>query len=252
LVDTVIPLIDTRNKLVTDNLGFARMVAGRMLATIPKQAVDQNDVYAQAYLGLIYAADKFDQDFEVEFVNFAYKRIKGCIQDYLRSIDHLPKADREVLRNYEKDLVLLRQELGRSLTSTDIEDRFGISPETQGRIAHGMIATVSVGMSAPWSENIPGKASDSPGWQYEYGENVEWFKTQILGLPPRERLIFALYFGFNVQMKEIGRIMGVTEARISQLVKWSIELMNEHWEDRKLENWEDQNLEDGMRKGGNA
>ncbi len=188
--------------------------------------VEADDLVNQGVIGLLDAIDRFDPQKGVPFPVFAEIRVRGAIMDYLRSLDWLPRSSRGRLKEYEEALKMLEQKLGREPTPKELGDLLGVDEEEVHRLELEVANQFFVSLATPIveSENpqtlldvLAGDEEESPEAICERVETIELLAKAIDKLPERDQLLLSLYYRDNLTMKEIGRVLDISESRVSQL-----------------------------------
>ena len=187
-------------------------------------SIDLADLIQDGVLGLIDAAERFDESRGIKFETFAERRIRGAMIDALRK-DAWPRGVRRVRRELEAARERLRAELGHEPSLADLAAAVGSDEKRLGRTIV-RINTIESTSPLSCSENVdeaqlpavlvPAEP-ERPDLAYERDEVKERVQVAIQNLPPRERRVIALYYYGEVTMKEIGAELGVNESRVSQL-----------------------------------
>lgn len=206
-----------REELIVAHIPFAKNVAKKMLCYIPKNVVDGDDIISQALLGLVYAANTYDEKYGTRFAVFAEARIKGCVQDYLRDLDHLPKEERRRTKRELRTIDKYVSEQNREVSQEEIEENLGITIREQSSLHQNLIPMISVGIDGNVTDNIDYQESCPENIYFNKNDSYN-IKKAIENMEERRVLILALYFGKGIQMKKIGEVLNVTEARISQII----------------------------------
>ncbi len=207
---------------------LVRAVASRLHGTLPAH-VDMDDLVHSGILGLIDAADKFDDARGVPFGAYANQRIKGSILDSLRQYDWASRDMRRKYKRIEANRRGIASELGREATDAEVAARSGLDEAGWRR---AVVELQSVGLTplsieCSVAEDIqtidPPSLSASPD-QIATAEELKTILAKALGtLPPRYQRAVALYYVEELSMREIGTIIGVNESRVSQIIKMSRE-----------------------------
>jgi RNA polymerase sigma factor for flagellar operon FliA len=208
---------------VMGNLAFVESVARRVAASMP-HTIDLGDLVQDGMLGLIDAANRFDEARGIKFETFAERRVRGAMIDALRR-EAWPRGVRRQRRELEAAREALRRELGTEPSLADLAARVGTDEQRLGRTIVRITTIESTSaLSAP-DTPIESALPDvclppeqpTPDRAYESTETRARVRCAIAGLPARERRVIALYYYRDVTMKQIGAEIGVNESRVSQL-----------------------------------
>jgi len=241
------PTPQLRRQLIEAYAPLARYVVDRINVR-PGPSMGHDDLLSQALVGLIDAVDRFDPGRGIKFETYAYHRIRGAVMDMLRDMDWLPRS----LRQRETDLTTaytqLQGSLGRAPTDEQLARAMGISIEELDTIAqdlafqamHSLDEAVAGVRSSGGSQNIhgwedaalidsiPDLQAVSPQEQAERQAERNLLGQAIEALPDAERTVVSLYYYEGLTLKEIGRVMGVTESRACQVHGKAILRMRAH------------------------
>jgi RNA polymerase sigma factor for flagellar operon FliA len=218
---------ELRGELITVYAPLVRFVVGR-LGIPPTSLLEAEDLVSYGMIGLINAIDRFDPSRGVRFEAFASVRIRGAVIDQLRSLNWLPRSAISRVRQIESALAALEQRLGRPAKEKEVAEEMGVSTDRYRQILLEMNSTV-LSLDAPLgslsqddevtslSELLEDHTAPGPVEQAEQQELTEMLSVAIEGLPEREKLLLALYYQEELTMKEISKILNVSESRICQL-----------------------------------
>ncbi len=198
----------------------------RLGADLPAH-VERADLVSYGQLGLLDAIDKFDLDRGVPFEAYAAIRIRGAVIDGLRSIDWVPRSVRSRIRELNRVEAALAATLNRTPTEAEIAAAIGMTVESLREVAADvqlsrMVPLDDVRCSAGFEGADPtdptgGTAPECPGDALDAIERRQAVATAIEGLSDRDRTVIDLYYYRGLKLTEIGRLLGVTEARVCQL-----------------------------------
>ncbi len=217
------PLAAHQQDRVAASLPFVESLARRMASTMP-HSIDLGDLVQDGVLGLIDAANRFDEGRGIKFETFAERRVRGAMIDALRR-DAWPRGVRRVRRELEAAREQLRRELGAEPTLSDLAKRVG---SDEARLERTILRINTIESTSPIA-NLEGldnaslpavlvpSEPPSPDRVYEETEARDRMRTAIGQLPPRERRIVSMYYFHDATMKQIGDAIGVNESRVSQL-----------------------------------
>ncbi len=208
---------------VESSLPFVEALARRMAATMP-HSIDLSDLVQDGVIGLIDAAERFDEGRGIKFETFAERRIRGAMIDALRK-DAWPRGVRRVRRELEAAREKLRITLGHEPSLADLAKEIGADEKRLGKT---IVRINTIESTSPLScgDNVDESQlpavlvpaePERPDLAYEKSEVRNRVRGAIETLPVRERRVVALYYYGDVTMKEIGAELGVNESRVSQL-----------------------------------
>jgi RNA polymerase sigma factor for flagellar operon FliA len=215
--------LDRKNARVEAGLPFVEALARRMAATMP-HSIDLSDLVQDGVIGLIDAAERFDEARGIKFETFAERRIRGAMIDALRK-DAWPRGVRRVRRELEAAREKLRVTLGHEPSLADLAHEIGADEKRLGKT---IVRINTIESTSPLScgdhvdeSQLPAvlvpAEPERPDNAYEKLEVRDRVRDAIESLPPRERRVISLYYYGEVTMKEIGAELGVNESRVSQL-----------------------------------
>jgi RNA polymerase sigma factor for flagellar operon FliA len=212
-----------REQRIVSNLELVKFQALRLYARVPS-SVELNDLMSYGVMGLMDAVDKFDESRGVKFKTYAELRIRGAILDGLRELDWIPRSLRKRQKELEAAFHKLENILGRAAEDEEvaaelgleIEDYFGLLNDLKG------VTLGSLESSGGDSEDSPlNYLADSeenlPTVAVEKKQVKELLVKAIDLLPDKEKLVLSLYYFEGLTMKEVGKVLDITESRVSQL-----------------------------------
>jgi RNA polymerase sigma factor for flagellar operon FliA len=219
-----------RNSIVMQHISLVRAIAIRVHETLPVH-IDLDDLVHAGILGLIDAAEKFDNRQDITFPSYAKHRIKGAILDSLRQLDWASRDLRKRHKQLEQVSRELSEAYSRPPSDAEIAEKMGVGVERwrQMAIELRMIGLVSASPQ-PQDENqsmpeFPAKPDLQPDRLLEKREMGKALKAAIESLPARYQKVVVLYYTREMTMKEIGGILGINESRVSQIHKTALDKM---------------------------
>lgn len=204
-----------RDQLILEYLSLVRHVLGKLLVHLPS-GVDTENLESAGILGLVEAANNFDPTRGVEFKTYAYIRVRGAILDELRRNCPLPQ---HVLQRLAK----VRQAYEELQPPVTIEDLARATGLTRDQVLDCLDA-IRLTRIEPWDESsaviasISDRQVECPSEAVEREELKQMLAEAIMALPERERLAITLYYMEDMRLKEIGKVLGLSESRVSRLV----------------------------------
>jgi RNA polymerase sigma factor for flagellar operon FliA len=204
-----------RNELIEAHLGLVRHIIGKMVAQLPP-GVDVENLESAGALGLVEAANKFDPERGIKFETYAYTRIRGAVLDELRRNCPLPQHVLErvakVRRAYEG--------LAPGASAGELAAAAGLSEDEVADCLAALRVTRMVsweGSADPLEARVRDR-EEPPDAQAERAEQKRLLAEAIAALPERERLVVTLYYLEDLRLKEIGRVLELSESRVSRLL----------------------------------
>ena len=216
----------TKDDLLKRFAPLVRHVVERVAATLPKN-VDHEDLYSAGVLGLLDAHAKFDVRKGVKFETYAVWRIKGAVLDQLRALDWVSRSMRRKARNLDGVTRKLDQKLGRSASEEEVAREMKMSTSDFYRLLDHVRGAVLVSLDESRSgedqepSTLGDHLPDPNALDIERRLEDEQARMVVLRtldqLPEQERLVVALYYYEHMTLNEIGRALGISESRVSQV-----------------------------------
>lgn len=224
-----------RDLIISKSLPLVRSIIGKI--NKPNSVHTQfEDLENSGIIGLIQALDNYKCDKNVQFSTFAYYRIKGSIIDYLRSVDQLPRKHRVDYGKIQKSISTLSQELGREPTDEEISEHLEMEIDEYNDLMMNIHQRHVLSLDDFDNEDdsfsayqfIEDQTYKRPDEEIESSEKTDKILSKINQLKNRDRLILMLYYYENMTMTEIGLLLEISEARISQIIgKLLVQLKSE-------------------------
>ncbi|WP_373300655.1 FliA/WhiG family RNA polymerase sigma factor [Amycolatopsis deserti] len=214
-----------RERLVLHYAPLVKYVAGRVGTGLPTH-VDVSDLIQSGIFGLIDAIEKFEPERGLRFETYAMQRIRGAILDDLRSQDWVPRVVRSRAREVERALERLGGRLRRTPTDTEVAAELGITLEELRDLYSQLQLTSVVALedlmaagreSGSLVDTLPDDDAIDPVAVLVDRDNRRQLAEAIAQLTERDRIVVSLYYFERLTLAEIGRVLGVTESRVSQL-----------------------------------
>lgn len=216
-----------RDAFIQQYAPLVKYVAGKVAMGMP-HTIEFDDLVGFGVFGLIDAIEKFDPDKHVKFKTYAVTRIRGAIYDELRSIDWVPRSVRQKSREIEDAVHRLESSLGRAATDNEICKELGLTPAEFQKTMMKVSSTSMLSLNDVWYtgddndkvsivDAIESPQSLNPDAIVEKDEIKRVIVQAIQELPEKEKKVLVLYYYEDLTLKEIGKVLEVTESRISQL-----------------------------------
>lgn len=224
------PCIEMRNKIVIIYSGLVKSIA-RRAAAVSGNYVDIEDLISFGMIGLIKAVEKFDADKGVTFETYATYRVRGEIIDYMRRNDWVPRGVRKRSQMLYKAAEDFKSEMGREPTEDDLSEKLGVK---KSEIVQTMCDSERLNLIS-FEEMIQDVSShsssfvsgDTPETSVAKNELADVLTNAVESLPERERLVITLYYYEELTLKEISKIINVSESRVSQIHTRAVKRLRE-------------------------
>jgi len=218
--------------LVGQYAPLVRRLALQLVARLPA-SVELDDLMQAGMMGLLDAVRRYQQTADAQFETYAVTRIRGAMLDELRSQDWLPRSVRSKAKSIEETLHRLNHRLMRPASEAEIAEEMGLPlPEYQTLLeeARGVQVIHYEDLARRDEDATPmferAQAHDATEQPAHWANPLRHLMSKglrqalagaIQGLPEREQLLLSLQFEQDLNQKEIGAVMGITEGRVSQL-----------------------------------
>ncbi len=220
-----------REGLLREHMRLVKQVASKIASRLPPN-VELDDLIGSGMIGLIDAVDKCDQAKSTNFRKYAEIRIKGAILDELRAMDHVSRTVRRQSTQLNKTVRDLQEELGRKVTAEDVADRLGVDLAGYHQLINKLKPVLVLSFEDlsddrgrdPMQFLADPRAADPQ--KLLHAKKIRMLVyNQIQGLKERQRLVVEFYYYDGMTLKEIGKILGVSESRISQMLTAATEVL---------------------------
>ena len=216
---------DVKEQIVTKYIPLVKYIASRVIIGKSKY-IEFEDLLSYGMVGLMDALSKFDQSKGMKFSTYASIRIKGAMIDELRKNSPISKGAMDKLNRYNEAVEKLQKQLLREPNDHEIANALGISLSEVGEIENyiNYISVVSL-EDLIFSEDddislmgtIEDQNSPSPEKTLEEKEQLEYLTKAMDTLNDKDRTVLSLYYYEGLTLKEIGRVLEVSESRVCQL-----------------------------------
>jgi RNA polymerase sigma factor for flagellar operon FliA len=202
---------------------LVKRIAHHMMVKLPN-SVDVDDIIQAGMIGLLDAAGRYDEFRGAQFETYAAQRIRGAMLDELRGADWLPRSMRRDMRRIEAAIHRLQQTLCRTPLESEIAKELGVSLSE-----YQVMLQEARGAQLVYYEDFHNDEDEDFFDRHDFDHDAnplsllqdERFKDALIraidNLPERERLMMALHYEQDLNLREIGEVMEVSESRVCQL-----------------------------------
>lgn len=211
--------------LVRQHAALVKRIAHHLVARLPA-SVQVDDLIQAGMVGLLEAAQKYDAAKGASFETYAGIRIRGAMMDEIRKGDWVPRSVHRNARMISSAIHTIEVRTGRDAQDHEVAAELGFSLQeyydslrdtSAGRLfSLDDMDYETESMPAGTSENLSAKAN-SPLVNVEKEAFLTRLAAEIDKLPEREKLVMALYYDEELNLKEIGQVLDVSESRVSQI-----------------------------------
>ena len=212
-----------KDQLVQRFAPLVKRIAYHLMARLPS-SVQVDDLVQNGMMGLLDAISRFEAGMGAQFETYAAQRVRGAMLDGLRENDWLPRSLRRDFRRIEEAIAQLEQQYGRAPAEKELAAALGMSlgeyqkmlQDTRG---HQLISFEDM-VEEGEEDFLERHLTDDSGEPSKILEDEALRRILVQGieaLPEREKMMMALYYEQDLNLREIGEVMGVTESRVCQL-----------------------------------
>jgi RNA polymerase sigma factor for flagellar operon FliA len=212
-----------KEQCIREYAPLVKRIAYHLMVKLPS-SISVDDIIQAGMMGLLEAAGRYDELRGAQFETFASQRIRGAMLDELRQSDWMPRGLRRDMRRIEQALSKLQQRLGRSPSETEIAQELNMPLADYQQMLYE-----SRGAQLLYYEDFHGEGDEDffDRFNFDNGTNPldllqdEHFREALIkaigNLPERERMLMGMHYEQDMNLREIGEVMGVSESRICQL-----------------------------------
>lgn len=217
------PTAELREKIILEYAPLVKIVAGRLSMYLGYN-VEYDDLVSYGIFGLIDAIDKYDSQKDVKFETYASLRIRGSILDQIRKMDWIPRTVRQKQKKLDEAVKQIEMRTGKTATEEEIALELNISEEELA-VWQSQLKITNIVSLNEYVEQGSEPAMDArnnshfiqPEEQIQEDELKKVLKDTLELLTEKERKVIELYYYEELTLKEISKVLEVTESRISQL-----------------------------------
>jgi RNA polymerase sigma factor for flagellar operon FliA len=212
-----------KDQLVQRFAPLVKRIAYHLMARLPS-SVQVDDLVQNGMMGLLDAINRFEAGMGAQFETYAAQRVRGAMLDGLRENDWLPRSLRRDFRRIEVAISQLEQQYGRPPGEQELATALGMTlteyqKMLQDARGHQLISFEDMVEDGD-EDFLERHLTDESGEPSKILEDQSLRRLLVQGieaLPEREKMMMALYYEQDLNLREIGEVMGVTESRVCQL-----------------------------------
>lgn len=211
----------SREDVITKHAPLVKRIAYHLMSRLPP-CVQADDLIQAGMIGLLEASRNYDVTQGASFETYAGIRIRGAMLDEIRKNDWAPRSVHRKARKVAEAVRIIENSKGRDARDSEVAEVLQMTVEEYHRVlqdANGYLVMSFDDLGMDDEATAAQFADKSPG--ILEGLQREDFKKNlseaISGLPERERLVMALYYDEELNLREIGAVLGVSESRVSQI-----------------------------------
>lgn len=211
---------ESETALVQRHAELVKRIAYHLAARLPA-SVDVEDLIQAGVIGLIDAARHYSAGRGASFETYASIRIRGAMVDELRKSDWAPRSVHRRAREVAQAIHDIEQATGREAREPEIAQKLGVSLEDYRQVAHDAARCQVMSLDAHGPDDEDGidyaDTAVSPLQQLQHDEFQKTLAQAIADMPEREKLVLSLYYNDEMNLREIGAVLEVSESRVCQI-----------------------------------
>lgn len=215
-----------KDELILEYAPLIKFIAQKIAVRLPSN-IELDDLISSGVIGLMDAIEKYDPTRDNKFKTYAEFRIRGAILDELRAQDWVPRSVRDKAKLLDRTMIDLEAALGRTAADEEVAEKLNMSMDEFYDLLNQVrpVSVLSIDEAATFS-NVDKKSIlnlleatklNNPFTQLNLKSVKDVVTQSIEELPERQRLVLSLYYYEDLNLKEIGKVLRVTESRVSQL-----------------------------------
>jgi len=212
-----------KEQLVSRYVPLVKRIAFHLMAKLPA-SVEVDDLVQNGMIGLLDAMSRYEEGLGAQFETYAVQRIRGAMLDGLRDNDWLPRSARREMRRVEAAIHALEHENGRHPSESELATALDLSLADYQKLllearGHQLVylEDLADGQGGDFLERHGAATGQDPLALLEEAGIRQALVSAIESLPEREKMMMALYYEQDLNLREIGEVLGVTESRVCQL-----------------------------------
>lgn len=215
-----------KSRLLDEHLHIVKIIAYQVAGGLP-QHIDVNDLISAGMIGLLESIERFDSSRGVQFNTYASIRVRGAMMDELRSMDWMTRSMRDKSNQLERAYGEIEKKTGRPAEEEEVAGLLGVSTEGFNALLSEVRSLSVLNLEDMGLKNlddgmdildcIKDPNAKDPVSAMKATELKRGVASAIALLPEKEKLIISLYYYEELTLKEIGKVLDLTESRVCQL-----------------------------------
>lgn len=215
------PSLPPIDELVLKHGELVKRIAYHVVSRLPSH-IEVDDLIQAGMIGLLNAAENYSPNKGANFETYAGIRIRGAMLDEARRSNWTPRSTFRNAKQVSQAIRSIENRTGRDARAQEIADTLGVSLEEYHRMVESAASSriLSYEQLADDPERasmLPETPEDGPESVLEGDQFREAVATAVAALPERERLVLSLYYDQELNLKEIGQVLEVSESRVCQI-----------------------------------
>lgn len=212
---------ESQNDLVSSHISLVKRIAYHLSARLP-ESIELDDLMQAGMIGLLEAAGNFDATRGASFDTYAGIRIRGAMLDEVRKLDWTPRSVYRKQREVSEMIRSIEADTGRPADAREVAAGLGITLDEYHVILRDtagcrLFSLDETQDESGYSREVSGSLADLPDHEINQDQLRQRIAEAILKLPEREQLVLSLYYERELNLKEIGEVLGVSESRVCQI-----------------------------------
>ncbi len=228
---------DQRDQRIIEHIGLVKRIAYHLIARLPSN-VQVDDLIQSGMLGLIEASRHYDPSQGASFETYAGIRVRGAMLDDVRHADWSPRSLHRKLRQLKEAAHIIENQTGREATDQEIAEQMEVSLEDVQAIRRDS-ANAQI-FSLDQQEDDPGQQARLPSGESDpletlQNNNFKLGLAKVIGtLSEREQMVMSLYYNEELNLKEIGQVLEISESRVCQIHSQALKTIRQ-----RMTDWQD-------------
>lgn len=217
-------MILDKDEIVKEYLPLVARLAREIKSNLPNN-IEVDDLIQEGVIALIQSVDRYDPRYGTTFKTYAYTRIKGSMIDYLRRLDYLPKNVRQEIKRLDKEIFDFYGKNQRLPSYDELAEMMELTVEEVKELYNDLVLKQYLNLDQYIFDTDNDRFIEP---QIESDDNVkekawksilyERLKEAITKLSEKEQMVLSLRFEYDLSLKEIAKVLDVTDSRVSQIL----------------------------------